>query len=305
MRKFEHGSTDKIDMVDGLLVAVTIFSLGLALIMSVITWRVSRGDRQYSTALHDGRAGMEQAGSGSGGRMAPAWPPLRPDTALRRATAGSAGRVTGSAQWTDLVLERTAAAPGQLDPVVAAVPVPERPAQETGTGRRRTATTISVGAAVLATAIGVVYGLNTPPAARATASPAAAPVSVPIELVALDYARDGNHLTIRGLVRNPATGSEMRELEAVVFLFDRQGAYLGTAHARIVESVLPPGSASPFEVPLAAGLDVSRYRVSFRVSTSPVPHVDRRAVSSPPPAAPARRALDARTAMVIEPALDE
>ena len=305
MRKFEQGSTEKSGMVDGLLVAVTIFSLCLALVMSVITWRMSRGERQLPAGRSDGLAEAVRAGVGSRDRSAqPSWPPLRPATALRRGTAGPGATLAGGAGWTDLVLERTTALGGQPSPVPAAEFERTRAELPAGGSRpRRITTALGVGAAILATAIGVGYGLRTAPAVQPTTSPAAASVSLPIELVALDYARDGNHLTIRGLVRNPAAGSEMRELEAVVFLFDRQGGYLGTAHARVLESVLPPGSASPFSVPLAAGLDVSRYRVSFRVSTSPVPHVDRRTTSSPTPAAPARRAGDARTALVIAPAV--
>jgi hypothetical protein len=58
----------------------------------------------------------------------------------------------------------------------------------------------------------------------------------------------------------------------------------------VTPGVLAPGSAMSFEVPLAGDMPVSRYRVSFRASTMPVPHVDRRPV---PVQAPDDRGDDA------------
>ena len=57
---------------------------------------------------------------------------------------------------------------------------------------------------------------------------APAPAPVPLELVALGHERDGDRLTVRGVVRNPAAGAEIDGVTAVVFLFNRDGGFLAS-----------------------------------------------------------------------------
>jgi hypothetical protein len=110
-------------------------------------------------------------------------------------------------------------------------------------------------------------------APTATAQPAAAPA---LELVALGHERDGDRLTVRGIVRNPGTGSPVERLTAVVFLFSRDGGFLASGRIAVGPTGLRPGGESPFVVTVPGAAEVGRYRVSFRTDDRVVPHVDRR-----------------------------
>jgi hypothetical protein len=101
----------------------------------------------------------------------------------------------------------------------------------------------------------------------------------PLELVALAHEREGDTLTVRGTIRNPASGSEMSRLTAVVFLFDRDGGFLSSGRAAVESPALIPGGESTFVVTVPAAGDVARYRVSFRSGDQIVSHVDKRSRS--------------------------
>ena len=150
---------------------------------------------------------------------------------------------------------------------------------------RRLIAAVALGTAVVIAALGILTEFSPPPADQPELSPAAARVKSPLELVVLDHARDGQRLSIHGLVRNPALGSRVEGLVAVVFLFDRRGEYVATTQAPVAQRVLEPGAESAFDIPVGSGLNVSRYRLTFRIATAPVPHVDRR--TTPPEAPPA------------------
>ncbi len=105
----------------------------------------------------------------------------------------------------------------------------------------------------------------------------AAPVNpLPLELVALGHDRDGDRLTVRGVVRNPSSGAAVQRLTAVVFLFNRDGGFLGSGRATVESPALAPGGESTFVVTVPGAAEVGRYRVSFRTEDRVVPHVDRR-----------------------------
>src|SRR5262249_18066157 len=147
---------------------------------------------------------------------------------------------------------------------------------------------LAAGAFVVASiaAAVIVFGGESPSAAiavprvqTALAQEAAHPAAVPLELVALRYERDGNQLTIRGVVRNPASGTPMERLTAVVFLFDRDGGFLTSGRAAVASPSLIPGGESTFVVTIPSAGDVGRYRVSFRSDERVVAHVDKRSIS--------------------------
>ncbi len=100
--------------------------------------------------------------------------------------------------------------------------------------------------------------------------------AVPVELVALGHDRDGDQLTVRGIVRNPSSGLALERLTAVVFLFNRDGDFLASGRATVQSPALNPGGESTFVVTVAHAADVGRYRVSFRTDDRVVPHIDRR-----------------------------
>jgi hypothetical protein len=100
----------------------------------------------------------------------------------------------------------------------------------------------------------------------------------PLELLSLRNTRgpEGGFV-VTGLVENPAGGSRVNDLDAVVYLFDREGRYFASGHAAIEESRLDPGEESPFVVTVRNASAVSRYRVGFRQHDGgPIAHVDRR-----------------------------
>jgi hypothetical protein len=112
---------------------------------------------------------------------------------------------------------------------------------------------------------------------RATLENAASRANpLPLELVALGHDRDGDRLTVRGIVRNPASGVSVDRLTAVVFMFDREGGFLGSGRATVQSPALGPGGESTFVVTVPGAAAVGRYRVSFRTDDRVVPHVDRR-----------------------------
>jgi hypothetical protein len=100
--------------------------------------------------------------------------------------------------------------------------------------------------------------------------------SVPLELIALRHERVADGITIRGVVRNPASGTEWHNLNAVVFLFDRDGSFLTSGRADLDAASLAPGKESNFTVTVPKAGDVGRYRVSFRAEDGIVAHRDRR-----------------------------
>ena len=143
----------------------------------------------------------------------------------------------------------------------------------------RFAVVLAVGAFVVGTAVTltlVASRAERPVAAQASAPVRADAPSVPLELVALDHERDGDRITIRGVVRNPAAGAPLSHVTAVVFLSNRDGGFVTSSRASVEAAVLAPGSQSTFVVTALGASDIGRYRVSFRVDDRVVPHVDRR-----------------------------
>jgi hypothetical protein len=110
-----------------------------------------------------------------------------------------------------------------------------------------------------------------------------------LELLSMRHERDGDNLTVTGLVRNPgppASGTIM----AVVLAFDREGSFVASGRAPLEFTTISAGDESPFRVTIPGVKDVGRYRVSFRTDVGVVRHVDRRtatpgAISARPAAA--------------------
>jgi hypothetical protein len=101
-------------------------------------------------------------------------------------------------------------------------------------------------------------------------------VAVPLELISLRHERTADGLSIAGLVRNPASGHRISDLNVVVFLFDRNGSFVTSAGGPLDFRTLAPGEESPFTISLDKIGSVGRYRVSFRADDQVMPHVDRR-----------------------------
>jgi hypothetical protein len=139
-----------------------------------------------------------------------------------------------------------------------------------------------VGTLAIIVVVVAAMGRSDSPDARegtaATQQEAGAPAhGAPLELMSMRHERDGGTLTVTGLVRNPPNGSEARRVTAVVFAFDRTGAFVGSGRAPLDFVVLQPDDESPFVVTLPNMSDVARYRVSFRTEAGLLRHLDRRA----------------------------
>lgn len=268
------------------LLAVTLVSAAFAAVMSVIAWRVGREERRRGDArilalaaeIHDEPATMPDPIAAAPNRPAigiraepprrnPAPPPPAPASVIP--SAPPAG-VIGDLPLRDAP---TAAVPARGDLFAAAdraAPSGPRFAAVTAVG------ILAVGtAAALAVALGA--GHRTAPAKSAAAPSAAnAAEAMPLELVALGHDRDGDRLTVRGVVRNPAAGAPIDRLVAVVLVFNGDGGFVTSGRAAVEAAALHPGGESPFVVTMAGASDISRYRVSFRTDERVVPHIDRR-----------------------------
>jgi hypothetical protein len=107
---------------------------------------------------------------------------------------------------------------------------------------------------------------------------AQASANASLELVALEYDRDGDRFIVRGIVRNP-TGAAIDGLAAVVSVFGRDGGLITSGRAAAPVSTLEPGAETPFVVTVSGADDVDRYHLSFHTAAGIVPHLDRRARS--------------------------
>lgn len=134
--------------------------------------------------------------------------------------------------------------------------------------------TLAIAASLLFVVLlgGLVFMMSSP---RGTSAAAVGPNS-PLELVSLRHERKNEKLAVSGLVRNPANGKPVERLSAVVFLFDKQGAFVTSARTEVDFLKLGAGDESPFVVSLDAPTTVTRYRVSFRTDEGVMPHIDRR-----------------------------
>ena len=119
--------------------------------------------------------------------------------------------------------------------------------------------------------IGAIIGART-----ADRTPSITSAPAPLELLSMRHQRQGTTLTVSGLVRNPGKGAAVNGVTAVVFAFDRTGAFVASGRAPLDFGALAPGDESPFVVNVPNVSEVARYRVTFRSGTGVVRHIDRR-----------------------------
>lgn len=131
---------------------------------------------------------------------------------------------------------------------------------------------VTAGALMVLLIAGVVF-LSAPASQSARSGGVA---SAPLELMSMRYQRQRNTLTVSGLVKNPAGGAVVKGVTAVVFAFDRTGAFVASGRAPLDFKALGPGDESAFVVKVSNVSDVARYRVTFRSGDTVVRHIDRR-----------------------------
>lgn len=130
---------------------------------------------------------------------------------------------------------------------------------------------LAAGAAMLVVIVAAVVFSSWTSGSAATAKSAA-----PLELMSMQYSRQGTTLTVSGLVKNPPAGVAVNDVIAVVFAFNRNGAFVSSGRAPLDFRALAPGDESPFIVSVPNVSDVARYRVTFRSGDGVVRHIDRR-----------------------------
>jgi hypothetical protein len=189
---------------------------------------------------------------------------------LREERERSAARVAALSSAID------GASPAVPTPAVAELFAPKASAAARGNPLIKGA----VGVAMALVLIVVVASANRGSDSPAAAAGAEARTSAPLELISMRHTREGDRLTVTGLVRNPRAGPNTTRVTAVILAFNRAGAFINSARAPLDFTTLEPGDESPFVVTLPSAADVGRYRVSFRTDTGVVRHVDRRASDS-------------------------
>jgi hypothetical protein len=98
-----------------------------------------------------------------------------------------------------------------------------------------------------------------------------------LELLSLNHAGTEGEWRIAGAVRNPGASAALGTVTAVAFLFDKDGAFVGSGRAPLESMEFGIGDTSSFTVAVAPTGPVARYRISFRGADGQViPHVDRR-----------------------------
>jgi hypothetical protein len=265
--------------MDLLLVAITIGALALALGASVAAWRASRDEKVRAAA----RVAALSVAAG-----VPSLQTTAAEAVATPATPGPGGEVSTSVGRAQTAGERPRRA-RELEAFSSEAEAPAvvlqgqflgaDAAPRESTGRQRW---LAAAAAVFAVLLGgfVVSRMGTD---AASTDRAAAPPT-PLELLSLGHRREGNNLSVTGLVRNPPAGSAVARVTAVVFLFDQQGTFVSSAKAPLDYVTLSGGDESPFVIKVQAPQSVARYRVSFRSDDGTLPHVDRR--GEPPVTAP-------------------
>jgi hypothetical protein len=253
--------------MESVMLVVTLAALGLCGAMAALTARLLRDERRRSAARV---AMLEAAAAAPGGPMSAGLTPRAAPVQIREAPADAA-RAHATAARLDRPPSETSMTSADLFGTTAAAPG----------GGLRFAGVAAIGMTIVALAIGALSwsGGSSPDDAAAVAVDAG-PSTAPLELVALSHARTGDGLTVSGMVRNPDGGIARAHLTAVVFAFDRQGAFLTSTRSPIDPVNLNPGTQSLFTVNVPQAGGVSRYRVSFRTDLGVVPHVDRRAGAS-------------------------
>jgi hypothetical protein len=251
--------------MDVVLLTLTTLSLAAAAGFGFLSWRVGREERQ-----------REQA------RVAVLATAMAGPSAVRREETAPQAMLRGFGDTGPRLGETFLSEADPVEPEVAVGSVFGRATE--GLRARPAAIKAAVlGAMVVTIVIGAIIGARVSDNAAASATSTrdnavavASSAPAPLELMSMRHQRQGTMLTVSGLVRNPSPGVAMNGVTAVVFTFDRTGAFLASGRAALDFSALGPGDESPFVVNIANVADVARYRVTFRNGSGVVRHVDRR-----------------------------
>jgi hypothetical protein len=249
------------------MLGVTSVALALAVGMSIVAMRLLRGERHRSAARV---AALESA----------AFDDLEFRDPVDDVDEPLARRWIAEADEADEADEEPIDV--TTGPMFAATDEPAAP------GRRWFA--LAGVALVMAGRVGTIYVVFKPatvdaaspsssvPATGLSASvPASAAQTRPIELLSLKHTVDGSTFTLVGLVVNPIDAAPLSRVVAVVYLFDKDGAYFASGKASLEFPTMRPGEESPFTITVAHVGRIGKYRVGFRRDDgSVIAHLDKR-----------------------------
>ena len=256
--------------MDTMLLVVTVVSLMVAAVSCTVAWQVTRAERQRRAARV--AALVEAAGLTAVPFTAP------PSEPSRRSNVIPLPSAMPSALHEFMPVDDVQTSEPALAPDIAPTFVPTsgglfaQPSAASGsTGRQQW---LMGAAGVFAAVVIAVAGIGFL-SSHATGT-VVGPARIPLELVAMSHNRSERGLAVAGLVRNPATGAGVPQLDAEVRVFDAAGILIGTQSAHVDASPLAAGQEATFAVTLGALTTAARYRVSFTTAGTMVPHVDRR-----------------------------
>jgi hypothetical protein len=174
----------------------------------------------------------------------------------------------------------SASSPGRPAPTRVAVNglfAPEHSAAAHGTPVIKLAAGVAMGLLIVVVVAMSTRGKSADTTSTDSPRAVATRSGAPLELISMRYEREGETFKVSGLVRNPRNGARVARVTAVVFAFNRAGAFVTSGRAALDFTTLEPGDESPFVVTIPGLTDVARYRVSFRTEAGVIQHVDRRA----------------------------
>jgi len=273
--------------MDILLLGITIVSLGVALVMSVAAWRLTRDEKKRSAArvtalslaanADDARPNVNPIGFEARTEKPIAKAPWAPAPFDSPAVATTP---SASLRTVDMPLNQPSRAEVfRAEPAVSHASGflgAEQVQRDSGSRQKSLAFAAVMLFVVLSG--GLMWMMSGP---RGTSAAAVGP-NAPLELVSLSHERHTDKLAVSGLVRNPVSGKPIDHLSAVVFLFDKAGTFVTSSRANVDFLKLGAGDETPFVVSLEAPATVARYRVSFRTDDGIVPHIDRRGATPAP-----------------------
>ena len=234
------------------LIAVTLLSLFLAIAMGVVAWRLVEEERRRSDARLAALAAELRGGEGTS--SIPGAEPFVPELPMEATATGA--------------------------PAAEAEELFSPPLASTSTGWTRLAALGGAAAVVLSVVAGV---LLLSESGDGDAGATAEDVRPPLDLIALGHVEEGPFLDISGTVRSPAAAADGERLSVVAIAFDETGTLIATRRTPVQMPALSAGADTSFVVRLLAA-GIRRYRISFLLDDTPIPHIDRRrAVQAPAP----------------------
>ena len=242
---------------------VTLLALAMAVAMGVVTWCLVREERRRSAARLAALAAELQQRRAT---------PRDPRSAKRPSTVKPAATRTTAAVPVDVTIRGPEPPRATNEPGAQGVRLFGTPVVDATGGWSRLLAGLGVAGIVLLVAVSVAIVTSS---AGDREDETAATDQVPVELLVLNHEREDGLLAISGTIRNPLDGKVATHVIVLAMAFDHDGVMVATQRVPLKLETLLPGGESPFAISLPAER-VSRYRISFLIDETTVPHIDRR-----------------------------